>query len=131
MKILIPVSAGELLDKISILRIKNERIQDNDKKKNIKVELDFLQEALIESEIEETICPKIFDLMCRQLKKVNEKLWIVEDELRLLEKQNKFSSEFVNSARSVYRLNDERARIKKKINDLSGSEIVEEKSYKG
>lgn len=131
MKILIPVSAGELLDKISILRIKNERIQDNDKKKNIKVELDFLQEALIESEIEETICPKIFDLMCRQLKKVNENLWIVEDELRLLEKQNKFSSEFVNSARSVYRLNDERARIKKKINDLSGSEIVEEKSYKG
>ena len=131
MKILIPVSAGELLDKISILRIKNERIQDNDKKKNVKVELDLLKEALIESEIEETICPKIFDLMCRQLKKVNENLWIVEDELRLLEKQNKFSSEFVNSARSVYRLNDERARIKKKINDLSGSEIVEEKSYKG
>ena len=67
----------------------------------------------------------------QQLKKVNEELWDVEDKLRLLEQESNFSITFVNFARSVYRLNDERAQIKRKINELSGSELVEEKSYKG
>ncbi len=131
MKISIPVSAGELLDKISILEIKKERIQEGDKKKNVNKELNLLREVQIESELVETICPKILDHLCQRLKKVNEKLWDVEDKLRLLEEESNFSITFVNFARSVYRLNDERAQIKRKINELSGSELVEEKSYKG
>ena len=131
MKILIPVSAGELLDKISILEIKKERIQESDKKKNVNKELNLLRKVQVESELVETICPKILDHLCQRLKKVNEKLWDVEDKLRLLEEESNFSITFVNFARSVYRLNDERAQIKRKINELSGSELVEEKSYKG
>lgn len=131
MKISIPVSAGELLDKISILEIKKERIQERDKKKNVNTELNLLRKVQIESELVETICPKILDHLCQRLKKVNEELWDVEDKLRLLEEENNFSITFVNFARSVYRLNDERAQIKRKINELSGSELVEEKSYKG
>ena len=131
MKISIPVSAGELLDKISILEIKKERIQESDKKKNVNKELNLLRKVQIESELVETICPKILDHLCQRLKKVNEKLWDVEDKLRLLEEESNFSITFVNFARSVYRLNDERAQIKRKINELSGSELVEEKSYKG
>ena len=131
MKISIPVSAGELLDKISILEIKKERIQESDKKKNVNKELNLLRKVQIESELVETICPKILDHLCQRLKKVNEKLWNVEDKLRLLEAESNFSLTFVNFARSVYRLNDERAQIKRKINELSGSELVEEKSYKG
>ena len=115
MEISIPVSVGELLDKISILEIKKERIQDIDKKKNVSVELNLLRKVLIESELEETICPKILDHLCRQLKKVNEKLWEVEDKLRILEEENDFSLNFVNFARSVYHINDERAQIKRKI----------------
>ena len=131
MKISIPVSAGELLDKISILEIKKEKIQDSDKNKNVRTELNMLREVQTESELEETICPKILDHLGQKLKSVNEELWEVEDQLRLLEKENNFSKDFVNYARSVYRFNDERAQIKRKINELSGSQIVEEKSYKG
>tara|TARA_Y100001934_G_scaffold272359_1_gene360464 strand:- start:667 stop:1062 length:396 start_codon:yes stop_codon:yes gene_type:complete len=131
MKISIPVSVGELLDKISILEIKKERIQESDKKKNVSTELNLLRKVQIDSELVETICPKILDQLCQQLKKVNEELWKVEDKLRLLEEESNFSIAFVNFARSVYRLNDERAQIKRKINELSGSELVEEKSYKG
>ena len=131
MKISISVSAGELLDKISILEIKEERIQESDKKKNVNTELNLLRKVQVESELVETICPKILDHLCQRLKKVNEKLWDVEDKLRLLEEESNFSITFVNFARSVYRLNDERAQIKRKINELSGSELVEEKSYKG
>ena len=131
MKISIPVSAGELLDKISILEIKKEKIQESDKKKNVSTELNLLRTVQIESELVETICPKILEHLCKQLQKVNEELWDVEDKLRLLEEESNFSITFVNFARSVYRLNDERAQIKRKINELSGSELVEEKSYKG
>ena len=131
MKISIPVSVGELLDKISILEIKKERIQESDKKKNVSTELNLLRKVQIDSELVETICPKILDQLCQQLKKVNEELWKVEDKLRLLEEESNFSIAFVNFARSVYRLNDDRAQIKRKINELSGSELVEEKSYKG
>ena len=131
MKISIPVSAGELLDKISILEIKKEKIQESDKKKNVITELNLLRKVQIESELVETICPKILEHLYKQLQKVNEELWDVEDKLRLLEAESNFSLTFVNFARSVYRLNDERAQIKRKINELSGSELVEEKSYKG
>jgi len=131
MKISIPVSAGELLDKISILEIKKEKIQESDKKKNVSTELNLLRKVQIESELVETICPKILEHLYKQLQKVNEELWDVEDKLRLLEAESNFSLTFVNFARSVYRLNDERAQIKRKINELSGSELVEEKSYKG
>ena len=131
MKISIPVSAGELLDKISILEIKKEKIQESDKKKNVSTELNLLRKVQIESELVETICPKILEHLCKKLREVNEELWDVEDKLRLLEAESNFSLTFVNFARSVYRLNDERAQIKRKINELSGSELVEEKSYKG
>ena len=94
-------------------------------------ELNLLRTVQIESELVEAICPKILEHLCKQLQKVNEELWEVEDKLRLLEAENNFSLTFVNFARSVYRLNDERAQIKRKINELSGSELVEEKSYKG
>ena len=119
------------MDKISILEIKKEKIQESDKKKNVSTELNLLRKVQIESELVETICPKILEHLYKQLQKVNEELWDVEDKLRLLEAESNFSLTFVNFARSVYRLNDERAQIKRKINELSGSELVEEKSYKG
>ena len=106
MKISIPVSAGELLDKISILEIKKEKIQESDKKKNVITELNLLRKVQIESELVETICPKILEHLCKKLREVNEELWDVEDKLRLLEEETDFSliREF---ARSVYHINDE------------------------
>lgn len=121
----VPVSVGELVDKITILRIKNEKIEDKEKLSNIKIELSYLQEKLESLGLEKEVLDIIDDLY-----DVNVQLWEVEDRLRDFEREENFRSEFVDSARSVYRLNDLRFSLKTKINVLTDSEIVEEKSYK-
>lgn len=121
----IPVSIGELVDKITILRIKNEKIEDKEKLCNIKIELSYLQEKLETLGLEKEVLDIIEDLY-----DVNLQLWEVEDRLRDFEREENFRSEFVDNARSVYRLNDLRFSLKTKINVLTDSEIVEEKSYK-
>ena len=110
---------------MSILEIKLDNITDEVKLQNIKKEYDYLTSVL--QPIEELAGTK---LLYESLYKVNSRLWEVEDLLRILEKKNDFTEEFISLARSVYKLNDERAEIKKRINILYGSEFLEEKSYK-
>jgi hypothetical protein len=127
MPLLIPASVGELIDKITILEIKKQRISDSAKQLNISRELDALM-AVVEQ------CQLGYpqgDLteLGQQLSAVNQLLWQVEDDIRECERQADFGERFVELARAVYRRNDERAAIKRQINDLCGSELVEEKSY--
>jgi len=117
----IEVSIGEVVDKWTILSIKVLNISDKDKLVNINNERIYLN-AVIDPEI-------LYDPLVDQLLEVNKALWKVEDDLRLCEKDRDFSLRFVELARSVYKINDERARIKKEINIKYGSEFVEEKSY--
>ena len=124
-QISVPVSYGELIDKITILEIKSERIGDSAKLANVRIELDLLNEtwradpaSRIDIAIERA-----------QLRAVNEALWDIEDRIRLKEKGRAFDDEFVELARSVYIRNDERARVKRAINEKLGSALVEEKSY--
>ncbi len=124
-EIFVPVSYGELLDKIAILQIKSERIGDPAKLANVRKELDAL-EAIWAAH--PASGEDIADLRAA-LKAVNERLWVIEDDIRLKEKAQAFDDEFVRLARSVYFENDERARIKKDINLRLGSAYVEEKSY--
>ena len=124
-EILAPVSYGELLDKIAILQIKSERMQDAAKLANVRKELAAL-EALWNAHPAAAV--DIREALAR-LKAVNERLWVIEDDIRILEKQRRFDDSFVQLARSVYIENDERARIKKEINLALGSAYVEEKSY--
>jgi 3-methyladenine DNA glycosylase/8-oxoguanine DNA glycosylase len=123
--ILVEIAPGELLDKITILEIKNERMTDQAKVKNVQVELSILsktrQEAMATS-------AELTDLEA-QLKAVNERLWDIEDEIRVCERQQDFGPRFISLARAVYHENDRRAAIKKAINQLLHSRIVEEKSY--
>jgi hypothetical protein len=125
MQILIEVSPGELLDKLTILEIKLENISDPSKLANVRREYDSLRTS-VRSNIANT--PEIAELAA-QLKSVNLQLWRIEDEIRLQEKISDFGEGFVKLARSVYRTNDRRAAIKRHINDLLESRIVEEKSY--
>lgn len=120
----IPVSIGEVIDKITILEIKKEKIQDDVKLKNINNELDILQSKINSIKITEEIF-----YLTDQLKKINYLLWEVEDRLRIFEEKNAFDNEFISDARLVYKLNDQRFFLKKKINILTQSSIVEEKSY--
>ena len=122
---LTPISWGELIDKITILEIKERNITSQSAILNIRRELSFLSQILKDSKAENLIF-KQKDLLFA----VNQKLWIVEDDIRDKEFNKEFDQQFIELARSVYRLNDERARIKKEINQLLESEIVEEKSYK-
>lgn len=120
----IEVSPGELVDKITILEIKSERIGDPAKLKNVAhelAELDKVAAALPDS--------AELTRLREALKEVNEALWGIEDEIRLCERGQDFGPRFVELARSVYRRNDRRAQLKRRINDLLGSAIVEEKSY--
>lgn len=124
----IPVSVGEVLDKLSILEIKEEHITDEAKLEHIREEA-----AAIESVLEPF---RVFDTVGVQelyagLDSINRQLWEVEDELREMEQRQDFGQPFIDTARSVYKLNDERARFKHEINVLLGSEIVEVKSYAG
>jgi len=118
------VSEGEVLDKISILEIKSQNINDSNKIKNIKKELEILKAETIDLLLDK----KVFELYL-ELKEVNLKLWNIEDRIRIKERNKKFDDEFIELARSVYYTNDERSSIKKKINILVSSEIIEEKSY--
>lgn len=121
----VPVSYGELLDKITILEIKSERMSDPAKLANVRRELDALNQtwsAAPESKID-------IAASLAKLKAVNERLWVIEDDIRIKESQQAFDEAFVQLARSVYFENDERARLKREINQLLGSALVEEKSY--
>ena len=120
-----PVSAGELIDKITILRIKAERLTDPVKLGNVRKELDALLE------VQERRVPVVEEVgaMMAQLQEVNEMLWRVEDEIRECERGGDFGEAFVELARSVYRHNDRRAELKRGINAVLGSRLVEEKSY--
>ena len=124
-EILVPVSFGELLDKIAILEIKSERIGDAAKVANVRRELDALN-ATWAAHPASTV--DIADLRAG-LKAVNERLWVIEDDIRLKEKAQAFDDGFIRLARSVYFENDERARLKREINLALGSAYVEEKSY--
>ena len=121
----VPVSFGELLDKIAILEIKSERMSDPDKLANVRRELDELRSTWGQS-AQATI--DIADLLAA-LKAVNERLWVIEDDIRIKESKQEFDAEFIRLARAVYFENDERARVKRDINIKLGSALVEEKSY--
>ena len=124
-KILAEISAGELIDKITILEIKKEKITDEDKLKEIQKELKSLNETF-DQVIQEK--DKIQDLS-RKLKEVNLKLWDIEEGKRRAERDNIFDENFIKLSRKVYKSNDERAKIKLKINEILGSNIKEVKSH--
>ena len=117
-----PISIGELVDKITILEIKKNKLQ-NSKLENVLKELSFLRKLMEKHQIE------ITDDLFTQLKEINLKLWNIEDQIRIKEKNKEFDNIFIELARSVYYTNDKRSEIKKRINRLSNSEITEEKSY--
>jgi len=119
------ISFGEFLDKLAILDIKCERIQDKDKLDNVKHERDVLNKIWNENEKSSIDISAEYNA----LKKINEKLWGIEDDIREKERKREFDQEFIELARSVYITNDERARIKKEINLKLDSDLVEEKSY--
>jgi hypothetical protein len=124
-QISVPVSYGELLDKITILEIKSERIKTASKLANVRVELDLLNATWLADSAAS------IDIAAERgaLRRVNEALWDIEDRIRLKERASAFDAEFIELARSVYIRNDERAEIKRAINEKLGSTLVEEKSY--
>jgi hypothetical protein len=122
--ILVPISPGELLDKITILRIKAARMTDATKVANVKLELSLLEQTWRDSVEGDVSADE------KALHAVNERLWVIEDDIRDKERAQAFDARFIELARSVYVENDERAAIKKRINLKLGSRIVEEKSYK-
>jgi uncharacterized protein YukE len=125
-ELLVPLSPGELLDKVTILRIKVARIQDAAKLANVKRELSLLEQTWKDS----GAAAHDVALDERALENVNERLWDIEDRIRDKEARQTFDREFIELARAVYICNDERAAIKKRINLQLGSPLVEEKSYK-
>lgn len=125
MTVMVPVSWGEVIDKITILEIKSRRLTDETKLANVRRELDLLR----------TVRDREFrgnarlSELAAALEHINERLWIIEDDIRDCERRKDFGSHFVELARSVYVSNDERSALKRKINELAGSELTEEKSY--
>src|SRR5580658_7412571 len=122
----VPISPGELLDKITILRIKSQRMSDPQKLHNVRLELEALQgtwssSAFAGIDIEADV---------HALMTVNERLWVIEDDIRDKERAQAFDAEFIRLARAVYIENDERAAIKRRINTTLGSALIEEKSYR-
>ena len=124
-KILVEVSVGELLDKISILEIKQEKIKDTEKLKFINEEHSILKDQLNKNVKSDQKLNELFET----LKKINAKLWIIEDNKRQFEKDKDFTEKFIELSRDVHFLNDERAKIKLEINNLTGSKIREIKEY--
>jgi hypothetical protein len=118
----IEVSNGEVVDKLTILKIKLDRVKDDQKLANIRKEYTLLDKAVSKIIDKE-------DPLYRQLLEVNKILWMVEDRIRILEKEKNFGEEFIELARSVYKQNDERAKIKLQINKKTHSNLTEEKSY--
>ena len=121
----VPISWGELFDKITILQIKLENLTSKNSLENVEQELKKLQSILTQNG------PKTMETIRfeGELRQTNQQLWGIEDKIRDKERANSFDDEFIQLARSVYIKNDERSRIKRKINELLGSELVEEKSY--
>tara|TARA_B100001057_G_C22376206_1_gene766603 strand:- start:179 stop:553 length:375 start_codon:yes stop_codon:yes gene_type:complete len=119
----VPISLGELVDKITILEIKEYKLENN-KAKNVINELNQL--TIILNNLDFVIKEKLID----NLREVNKNLWEIEDLIRLKEKENNFDDEFIKLARAVYKNNDERSKIKRNINIIYKSDIIEEKSYK-
>ena len=124
-KIMIEVSIGELLDKISILEIKQHKIKDLEKLKFIKEEYSILNDQLNENVKSDEKLNNLFS----SLKEINAKLWVIEDEKRQCEKDQNFTDKFIKLSRDVHFLNDERAKIKLEINDYTGSKVKEIKEY--
>jgi hypothetical protein len=121
----VPLAPGELVDKITILHIKAERITDAAKLRNIHFELVQLRQT------QSRVCPPSEELarLTAELRSINETLWDTEDAIRLLEAAGDFGAEFIRLARTIYHQNDRRAQLKRHINELLGSRIIEEKSY--
>ena len=124
-EIQVPVSFGELLDKIAILQITSERMSDPAKLENVRNELSALEATWMAHPVASNDIARLR----AELKAVNERLWVIEDDIRMKERAQAFDGEFIRLARAVYFENDERARIKKDINLALGSAYVEEKSY--
>jgi len=125
MSLLVPTSPGEFLDKLSILEIKADRIRDAAKLENVRRERDALRATWAAS----PLAARDVSAQVAALRAVNEALWDIEDRIREKEAARAFDAEFIELARSVYRTNDRRAAIKRELNVLLGSELVEEKSY--
>mgnify|MGYP001820923471 CR=1 FL=1 len=121
----VDLGAGELIDKITILQIKSERITDEGKLVNIRHELDVLTRTRDEQMQGTDELTKL----STELKQINEKIWEIEDDIRACESRKDFGETFIELARGVYHTNDKRAAVKKQINLLTGSDIIEEKSY--
>ena len=122
----VPISPGELLDKITILRIKSQRMSGEEKLKNVRLELQSLEQTWDSSAYARVdVDTDVLALMA-----VNERLWVIEDDIRDRERAQDFGTEFIRLARAVYFENDERAAIKRRLNLKLGSTIVEEKSYR-
>ncbi len=119
-----PISLGELVDKISILIVKQKNIKEENKLNQVNKELNFLQDVLLKHITKDEI-----DNYLKELIDINSKLWVIEDEIRNCERKKQFDQIFINLARSVYFTNDKRANIKLNINEKFGSELVEVKSY--
>tara|TARA_B100000900_G_scaffold376961_1_gene360024 strand:- start:126 stop:515 length:390 start_codon:yes stop_codon:yes gene_type:complete len=124
-KILVEVSVGELLDKISILEIKQEKIKDPEKLKFISDEHSVLKDQLDQN----VKSNNDIEILFQSLKEINAKLWVIEDDKRQCEKEKDFTEKFIKLSRDVHFLNDDRAKIKLKINNLTGSKIKEIKEY--
>ena len=124
-KILVEVSVGELLDKISILEIKQEKIKDAESLKFIKDEYNILKAELDKNITSDEKLKNLFN----SLKEINSKLWVIEDDKRMCEKNKDFGEKFIKLSRDVHFLNDDRAKIKLEINNLTGSKIKEIKEY--
>lgn len=123
--ILVPTAPGELIDKLTILRLKEERIVDVVKVANVRIE----KEALMQTAKAHVPPSAALDALWEALYEINAELWIIEDDIRDLEKAKDFGDAFIRLARAVYITNDRRADVKKKINLLLGSTLIEEKSY--
>ena len=124
-KILVEVSVGELLDKISILEIKKEKIKDSERLEFINDEYKVLKDQFNKNVKSDEKIDKLF----KSLKEINSKLWVIEDDKRLCEKNSDFGEEFIKLSRDVHFLNDERAKIKLEMNNHTGSKIKEIKEY--
>ncbi len=123
----VPIAIGELIDKITVLEIKAARFTDPVKTANVRTELAMLcerRDAALASN-------PALDLLATRLKAVNERIWVLEDEIRECERRQDFGPAFVTLARGIYRTNDERAAVKREINMATGSKLIEEKSYAG
>ena len=121
----IPISLGELLDRITIPQIKLEHLTSKDALKNVEREFKQLRSIYIKNFPKSTEAKQLEE----ELKQINQQLWDIEDKIRKKERNRSFDDDFIQLARSVYIINDERSRIKRKINDVFGSKFVEEKSY--